>query len=312
MIKFSLISYLRKLFHAIFPQENSRHKVYITMYFPKIIMLKIKNYFCKKTYPPKYTITLTAIFKNEAFYLAEWIEYYLLIGVEHFYLYDNASDDNSTKILEPYIQKGLVTLHSYPGVKKQMSAYKHSVKHYKQETEWMIIVDIDEFIYLQKHHTLKEMLSEYKNYDAVQCRWVLFGDSGNISRPDGLVIENYVHRSSYDKTWSYKSIIKPSKLIVALNQHKFYMLGKNVLMPFESAQCNHYFCKSYEEYLCKKAARNKGQERTDADGNYKYTVYTFHHHNFNDIYDDNMLQYVVNIKKNLNTRTMLNNYKSTL
>ena len=41
----------------------------------------------KKEY--KYTICICGIFRNEGKYLDEWIKFHLLIGVEHFYLYNN-------------------------------------------------------------------------------------------------------------------------------------------------------------------------------------------------------------------------------
>ena len=38
-----------------------------------------------------YKVSLCTIFKNEAPYLKEWIEFNHLIGVEHFFLYNNNS-----------------------------------------------------------------------------------------------------------------------------------------------------------------------------------------------------------------------------
>ena len=37
----------------------------------------------------KYKLSICAIFKNEANYLKEWIEYHRMVGVEHFYLYNS-------------------------------------------------------------------------------------------------------------------------------------------------------------------------------------------------------------------------------
>ena len=51
----------------------------------------------------KYDLAVCAIFKNEARFLKEWIEFYKLIGVEHFYLYNNFSNDNYQDVLQPYI-----------------------------------------------------------------------------------------------------------------------------------------------------------------------------------------------------------------
>jgi hypothetical protein len=59
-----------------------------------------------------YDVGALAIFKNEAPYLREWIEYHLLIGVQHFWLVsndcENEAESNST--LAPYISAGIVTL----------------------------------------------------------------------------------------------------------------------------------------------------------------------------------------------------------
>ena len=41
-----------------------------------------------------YYLSILAIFKNEAMNLKEWIEHYILNGVEHFYLINNGSTDN--------------------------------------------------------------------------------------------------------------------------------------------------------------------------------------------------------------------------
>lgn len=51
----------------------------------------------------KYKIALCLIFKNEAPFLKEWLDYHLTIGVDHFYLYNNNSDDNYLDVLNTYI-----------------------------------------------------------------------------------------------------------------------------------------------------------------------------------------------------------------
>ena len=77
--------------------EQCRYKV-------KLNMIK-----CEQT-EKKYKVSICAIFKNEAFYLKEWLEFNHLVGVEHFYMYNNKSEDRFEAVLEPYIKKGLVTL----------------------------------------------------------------------------------------------------------------------------------------------------------------------------------------------------------
>ena len=44
-------------------------------------------------------VTLVAIDKNEHLYINEWVEYYINLGFDHIYLYDNDNKD------APYIGK---------------------------------------------------------------------------------------------------------------------------------------------------------------------------------------------------------------
>src|SRR5690348_2224989 len=55
----------------------------------------------------KHKLSICSLFKNEAVHLKEWIEYHQMVGVDHFYLYDNGSKDRPRDVLTPYIRKGL-------------------------------------------------------------------------------------------------------------------------------------------------------------------------------------------------------------
>lgn len=93
----------------------------------------------------KYQLAICAIFKNESRYIQEWIEYHNMIGVEHFYLYDNDSTDDIS-ILQKYLDDGSLTLNRVSSQAKQMPAYNHFLQTYRDEVEWVAIIDLDEFI----------------------------------------------------------------------------------------------------------------------------------------------------------------------
>ena len=40
-----------------------------------------------------YNLSILAMFKNESWIIKEWIEHYLLEGVDHFYLIDNGLNE---------------------------------------------------------------------------------------------------------------------------------------------------------------------------------------------------------------------------
>ena len=81
----------------------------------------------------KYKLSFCLIFKNEGPFLKEWLDYHIVVGVDHFYLYNNNSDDNFREVLEPYIKDGIVTLIEWPYDHSQFKAYKHCYDNFRSE-----------------------------------------------------------------------------------------------------------------------------------------------------------------------------------
>ena len=105
---------------------------------------------------PEYYLSVAACVKDEGRYLREWIEYHLWAGVEHFYIYDNGSTDNTREVLSSYIERGIVTYHYWVGGcsrwegSQQVKMYKDAVARYKYCTKWLALIDADEFIALSE------------------------------------------------------------------------------------------------------------------------------------------------------------------
>jgi hypothetical protein len=130
----------------------------------------------------KYKLSVCALFKNEARYLREWIEYHRMIGVEHFYLYNNGSRDRSLDILAPYIRQEIVTVVDWPdriyldeaedkgtwALSTQMPAYEHAAKYEALgKTEWLAFIDVDEFLLPVENGTLNEILAESEMFPGI-------------------------------------------------------------------------------------------------------------------------------------------------
>src|SRR5262245_4442121 len=90
-------------------------------------------------------LSILAIFKNEAHIFQEWIEHYLQEGVEHFFLIDNGSDDNFLETLQPYT--GKISLWERRDRHAQVRLYNETFGAVRHLTQWIIPVDLDEFIY---------------------------------------------------------------------------------------------------------------------------------------------------------------------
>ena len=107
-----------------------------------------------------YDLAVAAILKNEGHYLKEWLDYHLLAGVNHFYLYDNDSTDDSAEIIKPYMEAGLVDYFFMPGKVMQLVAYNDAVKKFKFQCRYMAFIDLDEFIFPRKRQSISEVVDE--------------------------------------------------------------------------------------------------------------------------------------------------------
>ena len=153
----------------------------------------------------KHKLSVCALFKNEAKYLKEWLEYHQMVGVEHFYLYDNGSRDHSREILAPYIRKGLVTLVNWPdrvvsrdsemvdhwALSTQLPAYENAIKYYAvKDSEWLLFLDVDEFIVPVNASSVNEVLANYSEYPGLELTSDFFDASNKELLKKELLIAN--------------------------------------------------------------------------------------------------------------------------
>lgn len=222
----------------------------------------------------KYNVSICAIFKNEAPYLAEWIVYHTIVGVEHFYLYNNFSSDNYLEILDPYIRSGLVTLIDWPVHQGQTPAYRHCFNNYSNESQWIGMIDIDEFVTPVKARDIYSVLSKFQNRGAVMFYWKIFTSSGFVHRNiNNLVTEDftvcigkYYNLGKCFINTAYSPVINKEHYVV--HHEAWTTVGKRALPPVNTSdkisysykrqcvtekafliQINHYDLKSYDEYV---------------------------------------------------------------
>jgi Glycosyltransferase family 92 len=219
-------------------------------------------------------LSICAIFKNEARYLEEWIEFHRGVGVSHFYLYDNESSDDPLSVLCPWIEKGLVTLVAWPGRARQRHAYMHCIRHNWSATRWLAFLDIDEFLFSPSQVDIRLILSRFEHFPALFVYWQVFGSSGHVVRPSDPVVEAYNMRERAPRKPSGKSIVNPRFVRRIPNAHNFALWigaardtsGKQLdyrgffdeghvkTPPFDVLRINHYWSRSLEE-LAEKVER---------------------------------------------------------
>ena len=73
-----------------------------------------------------------------------------------------------------------------------MKAYKHFYETYRDETQWVSFLDIDEFFCPRYEKTLTDWLFKNDKYPVLVLYWRMFGTSGKLCHNnDQLVIEQY-------------------------------------------------------------------------------------------------------------------------
>lgn len=180
----------------------------------------------------QYKVAVCTIFQNDARFLKEWVEFHLLQGVEHFYLYNNNSEDNYIEVLSPYIEKGLVSLIQWPFTyhdnyrKKwlniQKGAYDDCLYNFGHECQWLALIDTDEFLFCPQGEKLDEFLSDYLEFGGLGVNWLMFGTSDIKEIPqDKLMIELLTRcvNSHYLRDRHVKSIVQPKYVTKSNSAH---------------------------------------------------------------------------------------------
>lgn len=231
----------------------------------------------------RHELAVGAIFKDEARYLDEWLTFHHGVGVEHFYLYDDNSTDDSRDVLAPWVRRGLVTVRPWSARLGQVPAYNDCIRRFRSKARWLALIDIDEFLFAPGRLDLREVLRGYADLPAIFVYWVLFGSNGHVTRPSGPVVESYTrcldresalrdgfdHRNEPGKAEYVTGWAKDGKSIVNPRMVRKYVvhrprelwegevLDENRLPPvqrsegetlsYEILRINHYWSKSLED-----------------------------------------------------------------
>lgn len=275
-----------------------------------------------------YELAICAIFKEEALYLKEWIEFHKLQGVEHFFLYNNNSSDEYLEVLAPYIKKNEVTLvdwnYSYnpleqkgnrtPWLDIQSSAYKNCIELYGNKAIWIAFIDVDEFLFCPAGARLPDFLLPYKEYGGLCVNWLLFGTSFLEDIPPGSLMIEALTRCAptlENRNRGMKSIVQPCYVIGCKNAHSFMYKegffaitvdGKKTSPTQEYAdgishdkiRINHYWTRTESHFRNRKIASRKNR-RNFEDEQFLRGLSV----NYNKNIDTSILQFVFDLKKRM-------------
>lgn len=299
-------------------QINNTIYILSLILFFLIIILGFIKYFSKthlylsnetfKSESKKDILSIMAIFKNEHNYMEEWLDHHISQGFDCIYLYCNDPNINSYPCLKKpkyisYIKvidwvnkvnNGMDTI--------QRQAYTHCVQTYSYQTQFLLMLDLDEFILpIKNYSTVSNYISSLKpqwnNITAFKIQRYDFGSSGHITKPTSSVMDSFkfhekvcssfktlVNTDYIDKSSKFWRVhdynLIPGKLGKIYNSYLGYhetgfpnSCKSNSINEIPLV-INHYYTKSYQEYLTrcemwKKGGINPIGHRQDCENKFK-------------------------------------------
>jgi len=243
-----------------------------------------------------FKLVLGAVFRNEADNMVEYVEHYLFHGVEHLYLINDGSTDNFREVLEPYIERGLVTLFEGNEERtggRQERVYNKMFLQHLHEAEWWLIADLDEFAYSPKETDLRLVLNTYSQYSYVSAEWLMFGSDGQEAQPP-LLVTSFTKRCAAGI--SYKTFVQ-SKYLANFGIHIHGLregAPSGTLLKVDSDGnadiiLNHYRQQSLERWMKRVKPRGDGSLSRKECAN-EFFLGVFYEHNYNDVDDRRLLE----------------------
>ncbi len=241
---------------------------------------------------PRHRLACCAIYRDEAPYLREWLRFHVAAGVEHFFLYDNASRDDGRAVIADTLSPKQYTLVDWPAAGAQREAYQHALDTFGPSCRWLAFIDLDEFLFCPNGVDLRVALEAFTEVPGVAVNGLLFGTSGHATRPDGDVTQHYCWRakettaypfrerlrradadptaltSYYPMSAHLKCVVDPSRVVRCETPHRFTARDGAPLVTeehrpvsgnysehvsFMKFRLHHYWSRSTQEFRAKLA-----------------------------------------------------------
>ena len=172
-----------------------------------------------------FDLAIVSMFKDESMIIEEWLDYYIKQGVGHFYLIDNGSTDDYRPKIEKFMNKITLVVdpyHTHDRIDEQVKIYdgekykltkqttsnqrllanRHFLESVREECNWVMYIDTDEYIYAPKSKSLVDYVrridadERYSTVTDIVAIWRIFGSNGLVKQPESI-IGSFTTRKSY-------------------------------------------------------------------------------------------------------------------
>lgn len=269
------------------------------------------------------TLCVAAIARNESPYLLEWTAYQRVIGADRIMIYNNGHDAAGCALLEGLHDHGVITHIPWPDRHPhgpQIPAYNDALDRLRGNTEWVLFVDLDEFVVPLKADQLSKILADTSDLDGMWIPWLIFGSAGEQRYRPVPIIERFQRRQHADAATvtPVKSAIRPDRTTGAhlhvhhvpspayanpLGEREYLTTASGARRSAQLARgmdvvrVHHYMTKSVEEWHAKVARGRADRGHADAEPGRNLTE--FSQWDRNEVEDTSALRFLPALNKEL-------------
>lgn len=131
---------------------------------------------------------IIAIARQENLYVKEWVNYHLNLGFDNIIICDNNDTDER---ISDVIKDDRVIILDYTDIENiQRKAYTETFIKYKNNYDWILFIDIDEFVMIdKKYNNIKEFLQDqiFIKADIIRLCWKIYTSNTDLD----VINENY-------------------------------------------------------------------------------------------------------------------------
>jgi hypothetical protein len=246
----------------------------------------ILTHVANRLVPKRGFAALVTSVRNEGPWLLEWIAHHKALGFGLIIVVYNDSDDGTNEILEHLSQRREIiairneVTASVSPQKKAFNAALHLVEEI-HSFEWVSFLDADEFVTsvdvsdvsiskIVADVETRSKAASADRVDAILLHWRWFASPLQYEWVDGPVVKRFQLSTANDhvksiarvsKVWSMSRLHVPTLIqpgLVVNSAGHSVGLSEQLSPPlYETAQINHYFAKSFQEFALKKS-RGRG------------------------------------------------------
>ena len=155
-------------------------------------------------------IAVCTMGKQENLYVKEFVDYYINLGVDHIFIYDD--NNNNTEKFEnvlgnSYCNNVTIYDNNKLNIKYQAGAFNHCYKNNNKNFDWLLMIDMDEFLYIVEDK-LKHYLNRnrFNKCDFILFNWVIVGDNNLVHYDNRTLFERF--KPPYIKSIFIKTIVR--------------------------------------------------------------------------------------------------------